>query len=167
MPMGDSTTWIWTIAILAVVAGVIGWGARPFRDWLWSRQAQQARRDFRLQREVLEARFFELAAASGKPRGLRWVDCDWLDSVTFARDRQTGLLTAFAAINVRFEAIAGGDMEGVEAVGNVRDAAAVFHYSAGRWGTGGKALFNLNPEDALVRLDSQYEPVGGLEGASS
>ena len=95
----------------------------------------------------------------GKPRDLRWVECDWQDSVTFARERRSGLLTAFVAVNIRFEAVEGGDMEGIEAVGNIRDAAAVFHYERGRWGTGGRALFNMNANDALIRLESQFEPV--------
>jgi hypothetical protein len=69
------------------------------------------------------------------------------------------LLTAFVAVNIRFEAIEGGDMEGVEAVGILRDAAAVFHYRKGLWGTGGRALFNMNPEDALERLVGQFEPI--------
>jgi hypothetical protein len=132
---------------------------KPLRVRRERREAERARRDFRRQREVLEARFFDLAAASGKPRGLRWVDCDWLDAVTFARDRKTGLLTAFVAVNISFEAIEGGDMEDVAAVGNIRDAAAVFHYQNGNWGTGGRALFNMNPVDALERLQNQFEPV--------
>src|SRR5260370_439165 len=93
--------------------------------------------------------------------GVRWVDCDWLEAVPFARDRQTGLLAAFVAVNISFEAIEGGDMEDVAAVSNIRDAAAVFHYEHGRWGTGGRALFNMNPTDALERLQSQFAPVGG------
>jgi hypothetical protein len=132
---------------------------KPLRARRERHEAEKARREFRRQREVLEARFFDLAAASGKPRGLRWVDCDWLESVTFARDRKTGLLTAFVAVNVSFEAIEGGDMEDVAAVGNIRDAAAVFHYQNGNWGTGGRALFNMNPTDALERLQNQFEPV--------
>ena len=71
----------------------------------------------------------------------------------------TGLLTAFVAVNIRFEAVEGGDMEDVEAVATVRDAAALFHYNRGRWGTGGRALFNMNPEDALNRLEGQFEAV--------
>src|SRR6185436_10970151 len=110
------------------------------------REAQLAVKQFRRQRELLEAKFIDLAHAIGKPRGLRWSDCDWLSAVTFARDRQTGLITAFAGINIRFEAIEGGDMEDVAAVGTVRDAVAVFHYHRGAWGTGGKALFNMNAE---------------------
>jgi hypothetical protein len=62
-------------------------------------------------------------------------------------------------VNIRFEAVEGGDMEEVEAVSMVRDAAALFHYQHRHWGTGGRALFNMNPEDALSRLGSQFEPV--------
>ena len=50
-------------------------------------------------------------------------------------------------------------MEDVAAVATVRDAAAVFHFHQGAWGTGGKALFNMNPQDALVKLVAQFEPV--------
>ena len=79
--------------------------------------------------------------------------------MTFARDIRTRLLTAFVAVNIRFEAIEGGGMEDVDAVGTVRDAAAVFHYQHGVWGTGGRPLFNMNPEDALIRLEGQFQPV--------
>jgi hypothetical protein len=119
----------------------------------------RAVRSFRLQREQLEAQFFRQAASIGKPRGLRWLECDWLDTVTFGRDVRNGMLTAFVGVNIRFEAIEGGDMEGLEAVGMVRDAAALFHYHRGRWGTGGRALFNMNPTDALTRFRGQIEPI--------
>ena len=79
--------------------------------------------------------------------------------MTFGREVESGLLTAFAAVEIRFEAVEGGDMEEVEAVGTVRDAAALFHYKDGSWGTGGRALFNMNPADALERLNDQYEPI--------
>ncbi|MFN0051322.1 MAG: hypothetical protein ACKV0T_03975 [Planctomycetales bacterium] len=149
----------WILGIVIGVAVAVLCGAVPLRNWLWRREFDRARQSFRREREVLEAKFFDLASASGKPRGLRWVDCDWLDAVSFARDRQTGLLAAFVAVNIRFEAIEGEEMEGVAAVGNVRDAAAVFHYQAGHWGTGGRALFNMNPADALARLNGQFEPL--------
>jgi len=150
--------------IAAVVAGVAAvlvliliWA--PLGAWRRAKEASRAIRVFRLERERLEAKFFDLASRLGKPRDLRWLECDWQHGVTFARDVHSGLLTAFVAVNVRFEAVAGGDMEGVEAVGNVREAAAVFHYCRGRWGTGGRVLFNMNPQDALTRLSSQFEPV--------
>ncbi|MGQ0636463.1 MAG: hypothetical protein ACT4QC_17765 [Planctomycetaceae bacterium] len=157
--MNAAVPWLSSAAVVVAV-GLIAWlGRRPVRAWWQRREIRQAVLDFRRHRETLEAKFFDLAAASGKPRGLRWVDIDWLDLVTYGRDRQTGLLTAFAAINIRFEAVEGGDMEGVAAVDNIRDGAAVFHYQRGQWGTGGRALFNMNPADALVRLEGQYEPV--------
>jgi hypothetical protein len=127
---------------------------------------QRAVREFRRQREMLEAKFFDLAASGGKPRGLRWVECDWQEAVTFARDVRTRLLTAFVSVEIHFEAVEGGDMEGVAAVSTIRDASAVFHYNAGRWGTGGKALFNMNPHEAVERLTGQFERVE-LEGSPS
>jgi hypothetical protein len=154
--------WMFWASILAgagflLLATGLAW--KPLRACQQAREAEQAIALFRLQREHLEARFFDVASARGKPRGLRWLDCDWQSDVTFARDLNSGLLTAFVAVNIRFEAIEGGDMEDVEAVGTVRDAAALFHYRRGVWGTGGRALFNMNPEDALVRLGAQFEPV--------
>ena len=155
--METSTLYAVIAAAIATLLSILGWGR--VRRRLKVREARRAIRAFRLQREQLEAKFFDVAASLGKPRGLRWIDCDWLDGVTFARDTTTGLLTAFVAVNIRFEAVAGGDMEDVAAVGTIRDAAAVFHYRRGRWGTGGRALFNMNPQDALERLGGQFEPL--------
>ncbi len=149
--------------VISIVVGSIAaccWDAwKPIRRWRRKREAEQALQVFRLQREMLEAKFFDMASAQGKPRGLRWLECDWQDRVTFARAVDTGLLTAFAAVNISFEAIEGGGMEDVEAVDTIRDAAALFHYQSGRWGTGGRALFNMDPQDALERLEGQFEPV--------
>lgn len=149
---------VWIVAVFVTVAAIAA-GAQPLLQWLRKREAQRAMKEFRLRREGLEAKFFELASRLGKPRGLIWSECDWQEPVTFARDLQSGLLTAFVGVEIHFEAVPGGDMEDVEAVSTIRDAAAVFHYQAGRWGTGGKALFNMNPADALTRLDGQFVPV--------
>lgn len=154
--MGSTPLWVAAATLLVITALAL---RKPWKAWRDRRESDRARREFRRQREMLEAKFFDLAAASGKPRGLRWLDCDWLEAVSFARDRQTGLLTAFVAVNIRFEAIEGGDMEDVAAVSNIRDAAAVFHYEKGHWGTGGRALFNMNPADALDRLQHQFVSV--------
>lgn len=139
--------------LLLLIAG------RPLLHLLQRRQAQHAITVFRRQREQLEAKFFDMASRLGKPRGVRWLDCEWQERTAFGRDLQTGMLTAFVAVEIRFEAIPGSDMEGVEHVGLRRDAAALFHYHNGAWGTGGRALFNMNPTDALNRLNDQYEPV--------
>lgn len=150
----------------AVVLFVVVWGARrvlgPWRAARRQAVTNHALRQFRLQREQLEAKFFDLARASGKPRGLKWLDGDWQSEVTFARACDTGLLTAFVGIHIRFEAIAGGDMEGLAAVDTVRDAAAVFHYQRGRWSTGGRVLMNMNPAEAITRLSGQFDPVTSL-----
>jgi hypothetical protein len=151
---------VWPIAAAIVVGLALSFAiGRPIAASFRKRRAARALKQFRLQREQLEARFFHQAGSLGKPRGLRWLECDWQNNVTFGRDVQTGMLTAFVGVNIRFESLEGGDMEGVEAVGMVRDAAALFHYHRGRWGTGGRALFNMNPSDALVRLKGQIEPI--------
>lgn len=151
------------VALTAAAVFGIVWGVRRwFGPWRAARQqvkAEQAMKQFRLQRELLEAKFFDLARSSGKPRGLKWLDGDWQSEVTFARACDTGLLTAFVGLHIRFEAIAGGDMEGIAAVDTVRDAAAVFHFQHGRWGTGGRVLMNMNPSEAVTRLAGQFAPV--------
>lgn len=165
----DGVNMFWTYVVGAVVAVALLWFLvlrHPVSRILREREAKAAIRQFRIQREALEAKFFDLAGRRGKPRGLRWLECDWQPAVTFARAVDTHLLTAFVAVNIHFEAIEGGDMEDVDAVDTVRDAAAVFHYSAGRWGTGGRALFNMNPQDAIERLQGQYVPALQDQGNS-
>ena len=150
-----------------IAAGVVvGVGAvaasiwRPIRaarrDAMFARAGQQ----FHLQRERLEAKFLQLAAASGKPRGLRWADCEFEDSVEYARNRSTGELSAFVGVTIAFEAIEGGGMEDVEAVGNLRAATAVFQYERGNWVTQGRAMFNLNPTQAIAFYQGLVEPMG-------
>lgn len=140
-------------------AAITRWVGKPWFNARRRDAAEKAMRQFPLQREQLEAKFFDLARSSGKPRGLKWLDCDWLSEVTYARACDTGLLTAFVAVNLRFEAIAGGDMEAITHVDTLREAAAVFHFEKGRWKTSGRALFNMNPSEAMVRLAGQFEPV--------
>ena len=71
--------------------------------------------------------------------------------------RATQQLAALVGVTIQFEAIEGGDMEGVAAVGNLRNAAAVFFFDRGQWRTIGKAVFNLNPDEALTHFAAQYE----------
>jgi hypothetical protein len=139
-----------TVLALFVVVGLL-------RVRYLSRQLLSARTRFLPQRQELESQFFRAASATGKPRGLRWKACEWSDSVEFAREKQTGNLVALLGVTIQFEAIEGGDMEGLPAVGNLRNASAVFFYDRGRWHTAGKAVFNLNPDEALARFAVQYE----------
>ena len=156
-----------TVAVIAV-AVAIAW--KPVAARLRAREVKQAIGLFRLQREQLEAKFFDLAAGSGRPRGLRWVDCDFADEVTYARDRRSGRLSALVAVTIGFEAVEGGGMEEVEAVGNLRAATAVFHFNGSRrkWETDGRAIFNLNPTEAVKHFQSDLELlVHGVVGGPS
>ncbi len=105
----------------------------------------------KFERELQED-FFHLAAQSGLPRGLRWVSCEWPGSLCIAADDRTGLISALASVNIEFEAISGGEMEGVAAVSTIRDGSAVFHFRGGCWGSAGRVVFNLEPSRAVQQL---------------
>jgi hypothetical protein len=133
---------------------------RPLRRLGREVQVERARESFRLQRERLEARFVDAARASGKPRGLIWTECDFEPALTLARDLRGGQLLGLVPVTISFEAVPDGPMEGVEAVGNLRNATAVFEYARGRWTTTGRAVFNLNPDEAIEHFRPHYERVG-------
>ena len=151
---------LWIIAPITLL-GAVGVCALTLllRSHLGRRRFAKAALDFRRQREYLEAKFFEIASQSGKPRGLRWSDCDFEDDVTYARDRQSGRLTAIVGVAIRFEAIEGGDMEDVPAVGNVRIGSAVFYRNDRRWQTSGRAVLNLNPQETIDYYGESLELV--------
>jgi len=141
------------------VALVLGW--RPLRRFGRHVHLERAREAFRLQRERLEAKFLQAAQASGKPRGLRWSDCDFDSDVLFVRDKKTGELAALVGVTVQFEAVEGSDMEDNPNVSNLRNASAVFYFQHGHWNTVGKAVFNMNPGEALEHFKNQFERVQG------
>jgi hypothetical protein len=150
-------TWIWLPAVLLLTfAAAVG-----LLIWLRPRGAPVAfaRAQLNQYRASLEAQFFQAAASSGKPRGLRWTRCEWSEAIELARDRKSGQLVAFAGVTIAFEAVEGGDMEGLPAVGNLRNASAVFFFDGLRWATAGRAVFNLNPDEAIQHFGEQYEPV--------
>ena len=127
---------------------------------LSTRRRAAAERLFRSVRPELEERFRALAGRDGKPAGLRWVGCEFAGDPTFA-PAANGRLDAVLAVTIRFEPIPGGGMEEVPAARLPRNAAALFHHrppppwafwSAGVWGTGGRALFNHTPETAAERI---------------
>lgn len=111
-------------------------------------RSTQILRTFEGQKQQLQEDFFRAASQTGKPRGLRWKNCDWLSTYSLVQDPETQMFTLFYGVNISFEAIEGGDMEGVEAVSMIRDGSAVFHAQDGHWGTGGKVLFNMDPATA-------------------
>jgi hypothetical protein len=144
--------------LVVIVLPLLLW--RPLRTARREARYTRARQEFKLQRERLEAKFFSIAASSGKPRGLRWTDCEFDNLVTYARDRKSNELSAFVGVTISFEAIEGGLMEGVEAVGNLRAATAVFQYRGRGWETQGRVMFNLNPSEAIAYYESLVELVG-------
>lgn len=145
------------LLLLLLLGVVVAFGWRPLRRLLREIRIEHARELFNLQRARLEDEFFRAAASSGKPCGLRWNLCEWEQPVEFVRERATGQLAALVGVSIAFEAIEGGDMEGVEAVANLRNASAVFVFDRGHWQTTGKAIFNMNPDEALHHFRNQYE----------
>jgi hypothetical protein len=154
--------WWWLVAAAVVVgAGLLVWLWQPLRSFGREVQVERARELFRLQRERLEGQFQSAAAASGKPRGLRWKDCAFEDALELARDKRSGQIVALVPVTIEFEAVEGGAMEGWHAVGIPRNASAVFFFERGQWNTVGKAVFNMNPDEALAHFKDQYERVEG------
>jgi len=142
------------VVVVAVAGGVL------LKKWRLTRgesQLERAKRTFQLRREWLEARFLTLAQRSGRPRGLIWTDCEFENPVSFARDRSTGQLRALVGVTIQFEAEEGGGMEDNPNVGNLRAATAVFRFDRGEWTTDGRAIFNLNPSQAIRHFESELE----------
>jgi hypothetical protein len=163
--------WIWLGVLLGIVGlGLVAWLAwHPVRRFGHEMRVERARELFRLQHERLQYLFLSAAAASGKPRGLRWKACLWETGVELVRERRTGQIAALVGVTIEFEAIEGGDMEDVPAVADPKNASAVFFFHRGHWGTVGKAIFNKNPDEAIKHFDKQYEriPQGGEGQAAS
>jgi len=151
--------WPWLLAGVLLVGILLLLLRRPLRSLGKEIQVERARESFLLQRERLEAKFMTAAAATGKPRGLRWKDCTFERDVELARERQSGQLVALVPLTVQFEAIEGSDMEGLPAVANLRNASAVFFFQRGQWLTVGKAVFNLNPVEVIQHFKNRYEHV--------
>ena len=119
----------------------------------------KARFAFYQRREWLEAEFISAAQDRGLPRGLDWNECEFDDAVAFARDRATQELRALVAVTISFTATPGGDMEDVEAVHNKRAATVVFRFENGKWVPNSRALFNVDPEEAIQRFRHELETV--------
>jgi len=149
-----------------VITIAIGTVLALFAGWLWRRTRtaqQQAKRQLAILQfdeflDDLQIEFLAAAAATGKPRGLRWKQCDLGEARQFARDLVNGELIALVGATISFEALAGGDMEDVEAVGNLRFATAIFVYRQGKWTTDGRVVFNLEPVQALERFQDRLAP---------
>lgn len=154
-------------AVVAICLAALIW--RPVRRARREALVGQARQSFRIRREGLEAHFVRLASASGRPRGYRWVDCEFDNSVAFARNRRDGSISAFVGVTVCFEPAPDEaddaldssfvDPEGSTATSYRRAGTAVFHHRSGHWSADGRVVFNLGPLQAIEHFRSEYESV--------
>src|SRR5262245_56133094 len=114
--------WAWLILGGAGVGivGILVW--RSIHGFGQEIEAGRAGELFVLQRERLHDEFFDAASATGKPRGLRWTRCEFNGELELARDRRSRQIMALVPVTIQFEAVEGGDMEGLPAVGNLRHA---------------------------------------------
>jgi hypothetical protein len=112
------------------------------------------------QQSGLGEQFLKAANATGKPRGLRWVSCELQGAPIFTTGRNAGEVYGLSGATIGFEAIPGGDMEEVEAVDDIRYVTAVFVYRGGSWQTDGRAIFNLEPAQAIERLSETTQFIG-------
>jgi hypothetical protein len=142
------------LAIVAVAATVALLGRR--RRAKKEEQRRSAIPLFAARRDELSERFLRAASATGKPRGLRWKAVEPSGTPLFATD-PSGVLYALAGATISFEAIEGGGMEDVEAVGNLRSATAVFVHRDGEWTTDGRVIFTLEPAEAIARFDGALQ----------
>ncbi|MEC7564097.1 MAG: hypothetical protein VX738_00310 [Planctomycetota bacterium] len=108
-------------------------------------------------RADLSQRFFSLVSVSGIPKGLTWKSCDFNEEILWVIEKQSADLHALIPAVIYFEAIAGGPMEEVEAVGNARVATGLFYFNGEHWDTSGHVLFNLDPEEVLSRHEDDYD----------
>ena len=148
----------WFFVLVLLLAAWLLWAL--VRPALFARRVRRALRHFQRDRTRLESAFFAAASATGKPRGLAWKECGFQPGVLLARDRANGELVGLVGVTIRFEAVEGGGMEDVEAVGNLRAATAVFNSNGREWTTQGRAVFNLEPREVIERYGDSLDRVG-------
>ncbi len=148
------------LGVLILAAALIAWlGWAMVRPKLFVLRVGRAIREFARDRQALESKFFHDASLSDKPRGLKWKQCAFQEGLTLGRDRANGEIVGLVGVTIGFEAIEGGGMEDVAAVGNLRAATAVFTHNGREWTTQGKAIFNLEPRDVLERYQESLIPI--------
>ncbi|MEI7698240.1 MAG: hypothetical protein WCK86_00475 [Planctomycetia bacterium] len=127
----------------------------------WRRRRLESKLLVRFVRDELRLRqeYFDLASSLGKPRGLKWSAPDWRQEKSLMRERANGQWWMLAGVNLSFEAVVGGEMEGVEAVSMLREACAVFVWFDGGWRATGRTLFNMDAQRAVSHLEETHEPV--------
>jgi len=152
----------WIIVGFAVAAALFFLVWRPVRAAVLEARFARARRNFHTQRERLEAKFIQLAAADAKPRGPHWEDCEFDDDVAYVRNRKTGELSAFVAVTVAvedFDADSGLPSGAADLLRNLHSGTAVFRLERRHWVTDGRAILNLTPSEAIRFYHNDLEIV--------
>ncbi|MEL0095194.1 MAG: hypothetical protein VW875_05060 [Planctomycetaceae bacterium] len=112
--------------------------------------------EFQDTRSTLQDSYFKICSQSGRPRGLRWKSCDFDSEVLFVIENHSLNLHALVPVVISFEAIEGGPMEDMEAVGNLRVGSALFVHTGEHWGTRGDIIYNLSPDEAFQHFSQNY-----------
>jgi type II secretory pathway pseudopilin PulG len=140
-------------ALAIVIAIVLG-------RWLWhlgkAVKAERARELFRLQHERFEEQLLQNAAATGLPRGLKWLSCEIRGDAVLVRDTMTGGIVALVPVMIEFEPVEGSDMVDVPAARDPRPGTAVFSFAHGTWETSGRIVFNHTPEQTITAFSPQF-----------
>ena len=155
-PAGEDSSRLWWVAVEVLVAVVVV-------RWLWNLgravQSERARELFRLQHERFEEQLLAAAAATGLPRGLRWVSCSIVGDAVLVRDAADAGIVALVPVVLQFEPIEGSDMEHVAAAHEPRPATAVFTFARGAWQTVGRVVFNHTPEQTVAKFAPRYRVI--------
>ncbi|MEZ6047520.1 MAG: hypothetical protein R3C11_18460 [Planctomycetaceae bacterium] len=126
---------------------------------LTRREEQLAIRKFGYQREVLEAKFSELAVSQNTPHDFEHVECDWKSDVSFARDRMTGSVSALVSVDIMLTPHESELHANSPRIGIRKPAVAVFFYQEGAWSTRGLALFNQTPAAAVEHRPHHFQEI--------
>jgi hypothetical protein len=151
--MNERYIW-WVGGVLAAMAAFV------LMRWFWQLgkavKAEHARELFRLQHEKYEEQLLTSAAATGLPRGLKWLSCQIIGDAVLVREVATGAIIALVPVIVQFEPEEGSDMEDVPAAREPRPATAVFAFIRGTWEPTKKVVFNHTPEQTVAAFSPQF-----------
>lgn len=123
---------------------------RPVRLFIEEMQLDNAREQFRLHRETLEARFVTALSRLDASEGVRWDEANWHDEVYWARDRRSRRLLALVGVHF--------DLDPFDEIPTRRLATAVFEFRGGAWLAEGRRLDEVRPDEAVGR-NQRFEPV--------
>jgi hypothetical protein len=147
--MGPIGAWWWVgggVGVLVLVA----LAARGLYLLGRAVHVERCRELFRLQHERFEEHLLKAAAATGLPRGLRWVGCRITGDAVLVRDTATGGVVALVPVQIDFTPAEGGDLGDAPAAREPRPATAVFTFHAGAWHTAGRVVFNHTPDQTVT-----------------